>query len=185
VLPTIRSRCLLHRGQAPDRATALAWLESQQVPEAESALTEAGGAPLVAWLAQDESLDAGARLDPETRAALLVMLTQGPRLAPAEIATRIPKTIAVEPAITLFQRWAWDLLALSAGGAVRYHPCEMQSLGRLARVVTAPAVLAWLDQLARLRATRDHPLNARMVAESALLSYVDCLGGAAAGAVSR
>jgi DNA polymerase-3 subunit delta' len=185
VLPTIRSRCLLHRCHAPDGATARAWLKSQEVPNAEAALTEAGGAPLVAWLAQDATLDAGARLDEETRAALIAMLGQGPRLAAAEIASRIPKTIAVEPAITLFQRWAWDLLALSAGGAVRYHPREMQSLGRLARAVTAPAVLAWLDQLARLRATRDHPLNARMVAESALLSYVDCLGGAAAGAVTR
>jgi hypothetical protein len=86
----------------------------------------------------------------------------------------------VEPSITLFQRWAWDLLALSAGVAVRYHPREAQSLARLARVVAAPAVLAWLDQLARLRATRDHPLNPRMVIESALLSYVDCLGGSPA-----
>lgn len=180
VLPTIRSRCLLHRCQAPDRTAALAWLKAQEVADAELALTEAGGAPVTAWLAQDESFDAAARLDEDTRAALLAMLGQGPGLAAAEIAGRVPKTVAVEPSITLFQRWAWDLLALSAGVAVRYHPREAQSLARLARVVAAPAVLAWLDQLARLRATRDHPLNPRMVIESALLSYVDCLGGSPA-----
>ncbi len=187
VLPTIRSRCLLHRCHAPDRAAALAWLKAQEVPDPEVALTEAGGAPVLAWLARDGEIDAGARLDDETRSALMAMLGQGPRLPAAEIAGRVPKTISVEAAITLFQRWAYDLLALSAGGAVRYHPREAQSIGRIARAVSAPAVLAWLDQLARLRATRDHPLNARMVVESALLSYVDCLGGAAApaGALAR
>ncbi|MFN9029759.1 MAG: DNA polymerase III subunit delta' [Betaproteobacteria bacterium] len=185
VLPTIRSRCLLHRCHAPDRASALAWLRAQVVPDAETALTEAGGAPLAAWLAQDGRLDTGARLDQETRAALIAMLGQGPRLGAAEIATRIPKTIAVEPAITMLQRWAWDLLALSTGGTVRYHPREMAPLGLLVRAESAPAILAWIDQLTRLRATRDHPLNARMVVESALLSYVDCLGGAAAGAPVR
>lgn len=184
VLPTIRSRCLLHRCHAPDRAAALAWLKTQEVPEPEAALVEAGGAPLLAWLALDDEIDVGARLDADTRAALLDLLGQGPRLTAAEIAGRIPKTVPVEAAITLFQRWAYDLLALSAGGAVRYHPREASTLGRIVRVAPAPVILAWLDQLARLRATRDHPLNARMVVESALLSYVDCLGGASAAALA-
>ncbi|MFO0207074.1 MAG: DNA polymerase III subunit delta', partial [Betaproteobacteria bacterium] len=51
VLPTVRSRCLLVRCRAPDRAAALAWLHSGGVAEPETALAEAGGSPLAAWLA--------------------------------------------------------------------------------------------------------------------------------------
>lgn len=182
VLPTIRSRCLLHRCRAPDRKAAAAWLHAQGVADAEAALIEAGGSPLAAWAAaQDVALDAGAQLDAELRQSLLSLLGQGARLTAAEVATQIPRTVAVEPAITLLQRWGWDLLALSSGGAVRYHPREQQALMRLARSASPPAVLAWLEHLNRLRATRDHPLNARMVVEGALLSYVECLGGVSAG----
>ncbi|MFO0273398.1 MAG: hypothetical protein ACK53M_04755 [Betaproteobacteria bacterium] len=71
------------------------------------------------------------------------------------------------------------------GGAVRYHPVHVQALARLARATSAPVILAWVDQLNRLQATRDHPLNARLVVESALLGYASVLGAAPAGVLDR
>ncbi len=188
VLPTVRSRCLLVRCRAPDRAAALAWLHSGGVAEPETALAEAGGSPLAAWLAaqdDDEDQEATTRLDADLRRTLVALLAQGPALSAAEVAGRLGKTIPVEASISLFQRWAWDLLALMAGGAVRYHPAQVQALARLARATSAPVILAWVDQLNRLQATRDHPLNARLVVESALLGYASVLGAAPAGVLDR
>jgi DNA polymerase-3 subunit delta' len=188
VLPTVRSRCLLVRCRAPDRAAALAWLHSGGVAEPETVLAEAGGSPLAAWLAaqnDDEDQEAATRLDADLRRTLVALLAQGPALSAAEVAGRLGKTIPVEASISLFQRWAWDLLALMVGGAVRYHPVHVQALARLARATSAPVILAWVDQLNRLQATRDHPLNARLVVESALLGYASVLGAAPAGVLDR
>jgi DNA polymerase-3 subunit delta' len=188
VLPTVRSRCLLVRCRAPDRTAVLAWLRSGGVVKPEAALAEAGGSPLAAWLAAqdvDEDAETPTRLDAELRRTLVALLAQGPTLSAAEVAGQLGKTVPAEAAISLFQRWAWDLLALMAGGDVRYHPDHSQALARLARVASAPVILAWVDQLNRLQATRDHPLNARLVVESALLGYAGVLRAAPAGALDR
>ena len=179
VLPTIRSRCVLVRVPAPPRAVALAWLAAQQVDDAEVALAAAGGSPLLA-LAQA----AGTALDADTRAILVELLGRGGQLAAADIAARVPKAVPVGPALQLFQRWGWDLLALSAvrsARVVRYHPNAAAPLERLARQSEPAAVLQWLGRLSGLRATQDHPLNPRLVIEAALLDYLRCFDAAGGG----
>lgn len=188
VLPTLRSRCLLVRCRAPGHATALDWLHGAGVAEPATALAEAGGSPLLAWLgAQDEEDEHAARahLDADLRRTLMALLAQGPALSAAEVVSRLGKSVPVEACISLFQRWGWDLLALMAGGTVRYHPPQSTALMRLARAADAPAVLAWIEHLNRLQATRDHPLNARLVVESALLRYASSLRVVPAGALDR
>jgi len=178
VLPTIRSRCVLVRVPAPTRAAALAWLRAQPIDDPEAALAAAGGAPLTA-LAQAS----GAALDAELRATLLELLGRGAQLSAAEVAARVPKTVPVAPTLALFQRWGWDLLALStvrAPSAVRYHPAAATTLARIASQSDAGALLAWLARLTAHRLTQDHPLNPRLVIESALLDYTACFGQAAA-----
>jgi DNA polymerase-3 subunit delta' len=176
VLPTIRSRCVLVRAQAPSRADALAWLKAQQVDDAEDLLAAAGGAPLGAL-----ALQSGAVLEPELRATLLDLLAKGSQLTPADIARSVPKTVPVAPALALFQRWGWDLLALSsvkAPSALRYHPRAAATLGRVAARCDSASVLAWLSRLSGYRASQEHPLNPRLVIESALLDYVAALADA-------
>jgi DNA polymerase-3 subunit delta' len=184
VLPTIRSRCVLVRVAAPARAEALSWLGAQEVEAAETALAEAGGAPLLA-LAQ-----AGGRgTDADLRATLADLLARGGQLTAAEIAARVPKTVPVDAALAQFQRWGWDLLALSAvrsPAAVRYHPRESGVLARIAAQADTAGLLGWLARLSGCRASEDHPLNARLVIESALLDYLACFRSAnPAGAAVR
>jgi DNA polymerase-3 subunit delta' len=172
VLPTIRSRCVLVRVPAPAPAPALAWLRSQAVEDAESALEEAGGAPVLAL-----ALASGSGLDTETRAVLGELLARGGRLAAAEVAARVPKTVPVAAALALLQRWGWDLLALStlrSPAAVRYHRRQSALLGRLSDQCDRGALLTWLDRLSARRAVQDHPLNARLVIEAALIEYIGC-----------
>lgn len=172
VLPTIRSRCVLLRVAAPARVQALGWLKLQSVENAEAALAEAGGAPLLA-LAQA----GGGGLEPELRSTLAELLARGAQLSAAEVAARVPKTVPVGPALALFQRWGWDLLALStvrAPTAVRYHPQQSAVLARLSAQSETAALLAWLGRLTGYRSAQDHPLNPRLVIEAALLDYIAC-----------
>lgn len=181
VLPTIRSRCVLVRVAAPAQADALAWLKGQAVDDAEALLAAAGGSPLLA-LAQA----AGTALDADTRTLLLELLGRGAQLTAAEVATRVPKAVPVGPSLLLFQRWGWDLLALStvrSPSAVRYHPRAAAQLGRVAQQLDPGRVLHWLARLCGYRQTQDHPLNPRLVIESALLDYLRCFD--AANAVAR
>jgi len=176
VLPTIRSRCVLVRVPAPAPAPALAWLRSQAIDDAESALEQAGGAPLLAV-----ALASGSRLDPETRTVLGELLARGGELEAAEVAARVPKAVPVAAALALLQRWGWDLLALStlrSPAAVRYHRRQSALLGRLSDHCDRRALLAWLDRLSASRAVQDHPLNARLVIEAALIDYIGCFRGA-------
>jgi len=182
VLPTIRSRCVLVRVAGPSRSDALAWLKTQPVEDADAALAEAGGSPLLA-LAQA----AGAGLDPDTRATLSDLLARGGQLTGADVAARVPRTVAVGPALALFQRWGWDLLALStvrSQTALRYHARQSAALGRVSAQIRADALRDWLVKLNGYRASQDHPLNPRLVIEAALLDYVACFGRAEAGAAA-
>ena len=79
--------------------------------------------------------------------------------------------------IDLFQRWAWDLLAIRQAGRVRYHRKQREILARLAAAAPETRLLAWDDSLKQARATADHPLNARLVVEGLLTEYVACLRG--------
>jgi DNA polymerase-3 subunit delta' len=79
--------------------------------------------------------------------------------------------------LALFQRWGWDLLALStvrAPTAVRYHPQQSAVLARLSAQSETAALLAWLGRLTGYRSAQDHPLNPRLVIEAALLDYIAC-----------
>lgn len=181
VLPTIRSRCVLVRVPGPEAAEARAWLAQQGVAEPDEALAAAGGAPMRALeRAQSDGPTPGS-LEPATRALLLGLLERGPQLDPAEVAARVPRSVDVAGAITLFQRWAWDLLALRAAGAVRYHRAQQGVLARLAAQADGDALWAWSDALRSWRASAEHPLNARLVVEAALLHYRQALREARPG----
>ena len=173
VLPTIRSRCVLVRLPAPRTDAALAWLREQAVEDAEARLAEAGGGPVGLEL-EDDAGDVRS-LDPALRDALLKLLTRGATLSAAEVATAVPKEVPVAESIRLFQRWGWDLLAERQAARVRYYPGERRALTTLARAAEPARLLDWLAGLAQSQAVSDHPLNARLVIENALLGYIDAM----------
>lgn len=171
VLPTIRSRCVLVRLPGPPWDEALAWLRNQAIEDAQALLAAAGGAPLAAV----EAARGEGGLDREARALLLSLLAQGAGLSAAEVAARSPRALDVGAAIALFQRWGWDILAHRSAGIVRYHPAEQRAIAKIADRADPAALLRWCGELNRLRASADHPLNARLVIEAALLGYTSAL----------
>lgn len=175
VLPTIRSRCVLMRAAAPSRAQALQWLESRGVSDAAAKLSEAGGAPV--GLEDDTVTVDRHSLDPAVRDALLKMLARGATLTAAEVAGAVPKDITVGPAIRLLQRWGWDLLGERLAGRIRYYPQHKRRYAVLAGSIDASCVVEWTAALAQMQAASGHPLNARLVIESALLSYISAMRG--------
>jgi len=178
VLPTIRSRCVLVRVPAPPWADALGWLRGQGVEDAESRLAEAGGAPM--GILDQETVDERRRLDPGLREALLELLARGAASTAADVVAAVPREVAVGPAIRLFQRWGWDLLGERMAQRVRYHPGHKRALTTLARAVDPPRLVDWLATLDEAQAVSEHPLNARLAVEQALLGYLDAMQGAAA-----
>jgi DNA polymerase-3 subunit delta' len=175
VLPTIRSRCVLVRVPAPPWGEALQWLRGQGVDDAEARLAEAGGAPM--HIVAEETLDPRRRLDPDARTALLAVLARGTAATPADVVAAVPRDVAVGPAIRLFQRWGWDLLGERVAQRVRYHPAQKRTLATLARAVDPPRLVDWLAALTEAQAVSEHPLNARLAVEQALLGYLDALQG--------
>lgn len=171
VLPTVRSRCVLLRAPVPDARAALAWLRERNVPAAEDRLAEAGGAPMGLVPNADGGEPDPRSLSADLHQKLLELLARGPRLTLADIASAVPREIPVAASIRLFQRWGWDLLAERAAGRVRYHPRHQRAIASIARAVQWQPLLGWLDELARAQRSADHPLNARLVIESALLGY--------------
>ena len=173
VLPTIRSRCVLIRVAGPPLDEALRWLRDQGEEDAEARLAEAGGAPM--GILAEEGLDERRRLDPALRAALLSLLARGTSATAADVVAVVPKEIAVGPAIRLLQRWGWDLLAERVAQRVRYHPGQKRALATLARAVEPTRLAGWLTALAEAQAVSEHPLNARLAVEQALLGYLDAM----------
>ena len=182
VLPTILSRCVLLRAPIPSHAQALGWLQSEGVERAEAKLAEAGGAPLC--IEGEATPDLRQTLDPALHEALIKLLSRGAALTGAQIVSTVPKDIAVAPAIRLLQRWGWDLLAERLAGRVRYYPQHQRQFAALGRTVEPVRVVEWTAALAQTQAVSDHPLNARLVIESALLGYAEAMrpqGAATAG----
>ncbi len=173
VLPTILSRCVLLRAPAPSHAQALAWLRAHSVERAEAKLAEAGGAP--AGIVADAALEQRHTLDPALHDALIELLARGPALTGAQIVSAVPKDVAVAPAIRLLQRWGWDLLGERLAGRVRYYPQHQRKFQTLARTVEPSRIVEWAAALAQTQAVSDHPLNARLVIESALLGYAEAM----------
>ena len=166
-LPTIVSRCALVRITIPPRALALQWLYGQGVgADAPQRLTEAGGAPLAALRLEEHALA------PDVRAALLHLLRRGPSLEPADVANDVPRTVSIDGAVALFQRWGWDYFAFRMGCALRYHPADVASFEVLSHHWTLRAASGWMDRLSSLRAVAEHPLNARAAIEGLLLEYI-------------
>ena len=170
-LPTLRSRCVLVRVPPPPFEAAVRWLEQQGIAQAQHRLIEAGGAPLAAVEAERGGLA------PDLRNRLVELLRKGERLTAAELVAAVPRDVPVAGAVALFQRWGWDFLAFRLAGSVRYYPDEMAVLRQLGDRWRLTEVCGWLSELTVVRASADHPLNAKLAIEGMLLSYVRSISG--------
>ena len=152
LLPTIRSRCLIHTMAWPDQQEALSWLDTQGVPPeaAAVALRAAGGRPGDA-LALAQS---GGGSD-------MASWSQLPRaLAKGDVAALA--AYAPPHAVEALQKICHDLMALAAGAAPRYFtPADLPS-----RPLDMGLLAEWSRTLAQAARTADHPFNAGLMAEA-------------------
>jgi DNA polymerase-3 subunit delta' len=168
VLPTIRSRCVLVQVPVPEARACLPWLTEQGVAEPAAALALASGAPLAALAGTVEEGIAA-----ETSAALYRLLERGPSLTAAQIAASVGRDPPVPACVRLMQCWAFDLMQYLARGSVRYHPQREASIRQLAASVRVERLWRWVEALKGASATREHPLNGRLVIESLLAGYTE------------
>lgn len=163
LLATIRSRCRQLVLPLPPRDTALAWLETQGIANAEGALALAGGAPLLAVdLAQPE--------EEALRRKLVSELARPGSADPVAFAASIDRA-TVERAIHWLQTWVLDLVRVKVGGEARHHTEHLAALRAKARPADLEALFAFDRELAAARSLAAHPLNPRLVAEHLLMAY--------------
>ncbi len=161
VLPTIRSRCAKLPLGRPAPARTLAWLAAAGVRDPESALAEAGGAPLAAAIADP---------DADFRETLLGALAGERAIDPIALAEKCEKAGATNLCVWL-ARWTSDLVLCESGLDVRYHPSQERALKAAAKRMHAAALHAYYRRLMRMRRVSEHPLNARLFAEELLIDY--------------
>ena len=164
LLPTIKSRAAKFAVAPPSREAALAWLQGQGVRDPETALAEAGGAPLAAQRKAEDETAA------EYRSMLLDALTAQRTLDPVATAEKCDKAGAELLTLWLTQ-WVSDLILHRNAGKVRYHPQQIKAIEKLAGAADLPGLFRLYRSLLAARRMAGHPLNVRLVAEDLLIDY--------------
>jgi len=165
LLPTIRSRCEQVVLAAPSQAEARDWLGRQKLRDADLALAQAGGAPLLA-----------AKFDEDywrQREALLTAITS-PGFDSLSAAEQLRETV---PALVVgwLQKWAFDLVSHKVTGRVRYNPDLAEAVATTAARLDLIEALRFQRSMVRLQRIVSHPLNTRLFLEQLLLAYAALL----------
>lgn len=164
LLPTIKSRAAKFAVASPSAEQALAWLGEQGVRDPQTALAEAGGAPLAAL---DKAEDEAAQ---EVRTTLIDALTGSRALDPVATAEKCDKAGAELLTLWLSQ-WVSDLILHRNSGKVRYYPRQIKAIEKLAAGADLPGLFRLYRSLLAARRMAGHPLNVRLVAEDLLIDY--------------
>ena len=150
LLPTIRSRCLIHTLSWPDSLDAVMWLSSQGLSkvDAEALLKAAGGRP-------DEVLKQMAL------GQTIQWWSQFPRAMLAGDASFCSDLPASE-VIDALQKLCHDLLMLQTSSSVRYFdPTDLPKVKASFSQLTA-----WFKRLSSASRSSEHPFNAGLMLES-------------------
>ena len=149
LLPTIRSRCLVHSMAWPSPDQALAWLQAQGVAPADAGvlLRACGGRPQDAWRAAQAGRDA----------------RQWSALPKAMARGDVSVLAGWEPSAALdaLQKLCHDLMAQGSGGSPRFFsPSDLPPPAPLAQLA------AWWRELSSAMRSAEHPYNAGLMLEA-------------------
>lgn len=150
LLPTVRSRCLLHTMVWPDEAAALAWLQEQGIASAQAAvlLRAAGGRPEDA-------------LSQSSPTGLAVQTWLGLPKAVAQGDVSPFKDWSPAQTVAALHKLCHDLLALRVGAAPRFF-----SAADLPKGGSMAALTSWEHSLREARRTVEHPFNPGLMLEA-------------------
>ncbi len=167
LLPTILSRCRKFALAMPSHQQALTWLKGEEVQDADSWLSEQGGAPLLA----KQQAETGNRDEMQALLQLLAQPTIEAALKTAEKLQKMPLSMLV----ACVQRWLHDMFSCKMAGVIRYYPRHRSALTGLAARVQVDALLGVLKRVNERRAIAEHPLSPKLFIEDMLLDYCACL----------
>lgn len=176
LLPTILSRCRMVHFPKPDQNQALGWLRASGLKEASDLLPHAGGMPLLAKAeaATYETLESFCQ-------DLLQVGHTGPVAVVGKWEGWLKEKNGPEPGIdkqTLviwLQKWVFDLLSFRLTGHVLYHPHKLKEIQALVAKSSIVALFDCYNDLLRIRAVAQHPLNPRLFFEDMLSRYAKTL----------
>jgi len=159
---TVRSRCLRVDFPVPSRELALDWLAGKGVREAETALAQAGFAPLAA----EQMVQTGFWNHRRTLSDAL----SSPGLDPLHLAAQVDAADLAQ-FWALLSRWCYDLMSLRLAKQVRYNPDYAEKLSRLADNADVLELSNMVKELIAAGRALDHPLNPRLVVEQLAIRY--------------
>jgi DNA polymerase-3 subunit delta' len=165
LLPTLRSRCEQVVMPLPSSKEAHDWLHQQASGNADLALAQAGGAPLLALKFDEEYW--------RQRETFLKAIT-GSRFNALRVAEQFREST---PAMIVgwLQKLAFDLACHQGTGGLRYNPDFAAAIATIATGLDRTETLRFLRHLVQLQRIISHPLNARLFLEQVLLSYAALL----------
>lgn len=165
LLPTVRSRCQLLRLPAPPAEQAVAWLQTQGVPDAADArvlLAACSGRPLDVLALVQAGVDAAAW------AALPAAVANGH--AGALAGWPVPR------ALDALQKLCHDATARASGGTPHYFPAASVRAG-----AGLAALAAWASELRRVARHAEHPWSEALLIEALVVAGAQALAPAVTG----
>lgn len=172
LLPTILSRCQTLNFPKPTASQAIAWLRESGTPHAEDLLSHAGGMPLAAL----EEAGNWERLDGFYRDLAQLELA-GPVAIAGRWETWLKENKDGEASIdrrTLviwMQKWVFDLVIMKLCGQAVFHAHKLQEVRAAAGRASITALFDCYNELLRVKAVSQHPLNPRLFLEDMLSRY--------------
>jgi DNA polymerase-3 subunit delta' len=170
LLPTILSRCRAVNFRKPPAAQALAWLRESGIPHVEDLLAHAGGMPLAAL---------GEGSEWERLSGFLQDLMQLEAAGPIVVAGRweawlkdgSPGGIDKRTLVTWMQKWVFDLVAMKLAGVALFHTFKLDEVRRTAARTSVAVLIDCYNDLSKIKAAAQHPLNPRLFLEDMLSRY--------------
>lgn len=164
LLPTIRSRCLIHTMHWPEPEQAMAWLREEGAGTGPAQGKSGGGNPLPAGVAAALLRAAGGRPEEALAFARAGHNPQVWAALPRAIAGGDASVLAdwtPAQALDALQKICHDLMALGAGAAPRFF-----AAADLPPPAKPAALSQWSRDLARSARTVEHPFNSGLMLEA-------------------
>jgi DNA polymerase-3 subunit delta' len=172
LLPTVLSRCRVLSFPKPAASQALDCLHATGVKHVEELLAHAGGMPLAAI----EEANQWGRMN-----EFFQDLSNIGRAGPVVIAGRWETwlkegkeaDIALDKRtlVTWLQKWVFDLILVKRCGKAFYHSHLLQEVRNAAAGASIAALFDCYNDLLRIKAVSQHPLNPRLFIEDILSRY--------------
>lgn len=164
LLPTVRSRCLKLAFPVPPLDLSTNWLRQQGVADPAPFLAQAGYAPLAALEMVADELQ-------EARRGFLAQLSQPRLMDPLALAEKSEK-IDIPNAVKWLQQWVYDLIGCRLSGQIRYQLDYTKEIIELSSNIKVKDALSYQRELLEAQKNVHHPLNAQLLLEQLLLSYM-------------